>query len=292
MKYIFIIMIIILILILFVVLESIRECNKYGIKRYTFKDIGDESFTGLKVAMFSDLHNVVFDEDNNSLIESIRDYEPDLIILAGDMLVCREKHRENNLATAKILNKLCDIAPVYYGMGNHEKGIKHDFHKDMGNNWEEYLEVLDDRISILANEHIKFKKDKVTFSIYGLDLPGRYYSRLKMLKLTKEDMTEYLGEPEKDSYNILIAHNPDYFKVYANWGANLTLSGHNHGGLVKLPLLGGVISPRLYLFPKYSYGLYSNGSSKMLLTNGLGAHSMKIRVGNMPELVFFEIEGK
>ena len=105
-------------------------------------------------------------------------------------------------------------------------------------------------------------------------------------------MRDMLGTPGDEDYNILIAHNPDYFKVYSEWGANLVLAGHNHGGLVKLPFLGGVLSPRLHLFPKYSYGLYKKGESKMILTGGLGSHSLKIRVNNVPELVFIELKTK
>lgn len=291
MKYLIIILVLILLFVLFVVIESIRECRKFKITNYTLDDIEDESFAGLKIAFFADLHNTWFDEDNSSLIKAIRDYKPDAIILGGDMLVCRVKQIENNLKTAHFINKLCDIAPVYYGMGNHETGVKYKY-DDVGDNWEDYLKLLDPRITILNDENVKIRKEKITFSVYGLALRGKYYSRLKTLPLTKEDMKEKLGDLDTSNYNILIAHNPDYFKVYAKWGADLVLSGHNHGGLVRLPILGGVISPRLHLFPKYTYGVYKNEDSKMILTNGLGAHSMKIRVGNVPELVFININRK
>ena len=144
-------------------------------------------------------------------------------------------------------------------------------------------------MAIFDGDKINITKDNQEFAVYGLNLPTDYYERLKVEPLNKTDISNYIGEANEDSYNILIAHNPDYFKAYSNWGANLILSGHNHGGLVKLPLFGGVISPRLHLFPRYSYGLYEKDNSKMILTNGLGAHSLKIRVNNIPEIVLIDI---
>jgi hypothetical protein len=88
-----------------------------------------------------------------------------------------------------------------------------------------------------------------------------------------------------EEFSILIAHNPDYFDDYARWGADLTLSGHIHGGLVRLPFLGGVLSPKLKLFPKYDYGYFETGGKRMIITGGLGAHNPKIRINNPPELV-------
>ena len=108
----------------------------------------------------------------------------------------------------------------------------------------------------------------------------------------RQGLIRYLGMPKEGAYNILVAHNPDYFGAYEKWGANLVLSGHNHGGLVRIPFIGGVISPRLHIFPKYTYGLYESSGTKMLLSNGLGSHSLKIRVNNIPEIVFIQIKGK
>lgn len=283
--------IILVVFILLIALESIRECGRYKIREYTFHDIHQKDFKSLKIAMLADLHNTFFDGENESIVDSVKKYKPDIIILAGDMVVCREKQVEKNLRTATFLNKLCDIAPVFYSMGNHEKGLEEKVH-DVGNNWEEYVALLDKRINICQNNNISFTKDKVLFSIYGLDLDRDYYGRFKVKPLMRQDLIRYLGMPKEGAYNILVAHNPDYFGAYEKWGANLVLSGHNHGGLVRIPFIGGVISPRLHIFPKYTYGLYESSGTKMLLSNGLGSHSLKIRVNNIPEIVFIQIKGK
>lgn len=291
MKYMIFFAFIIMMSVAAIVIESIRECKKFKITHYSFKDINSENFEGLKIAFFADLHNTWFDIDNSSLENAIKDYGPDVIILAGDMVVSRSDQVEENLKTASFINRLSHIAPVYYGMGNHETGIKYRY-DDVGDNWDDYVALLETGVNILNDESVKIKKDKVSFYIHGLDLRGKYYSRLKTIPLSKKDIEDKLGNPVKTGYNILIAHNPDYFKVYAEWGADMVLSGHNHGGLIRLPGIGGVISPRLHIFPKYTYGVYESNKTKMVLTNGLGAHSMKIRVGNVPEIVFMEIKAK
>ena len=96
----------------------------------------------------------------------------------------------------------------------------------------------------------------------------------------------------QDAYTILLAHNPDYFPVYAEWGADLVLSGHVHGGMVILPVLGGVVSPMVRLFPKYYRGMYECRNKKMILTGGLGGHTLKFRVNNKPEICVIHLEGE
>ena len=103
-----------------------------------------------------------------------------------------------------------------------------------------------------------------------------------------EEIREALGEPAEGAYRILLAHNPDYFSAYAQWGADLTLSGHLHGGMVRLPKIGGLISPNWTLFPKYDHGLYTIEEKKMIVSAGLGSHTIKLRINNPPELVVLD----
>ena len=102
--------------------------------------------------------------------------------------------------------------------------------------------------------------------------------------MKKEYLEGLLPEGRQDCFQILLAHNPDYFPAYAAWGADLVLSGHLHGGVIRMPLLGGVISPQVRLFPEYYAGTYFRGKSEMILSRGLHMHSFRIRLFNMPEL--------
>ena len=104
-----------------------------------------------------------------------------------------------------------------------------------------------------------------------------------------EEIREHIGEANEETYNILLAHNPEYFVSYALWGADLTLSGHFHGGSVRLPFVGGVISPKLQLFPKYDYGLHEKYAKKMIVTSGLGSHSVALRINNPAEVVIIDL---
>lgn len=287
-KVISVICIILLLAMIFVAIESVIECSKIKITKYTLKSshVNDK----LKFVMMADLHNCNRRDDNKKMLDAIRNEAPDVIILAGDMIVSHSDQGEENKKTAEFIEKLSGIAPVYYGVGNHEKRAIIS-EKKLVSLWKEYVSVLNnnENIHLLQNQKERIVLNDTPVSISGLDLHIDYYKRFVEKKLTREDVVSLVGECDKDSFNILIAHNPDYFNVYAEYGAQLICSGHNHGGLMRLPIFGGVISPRLRLFPKYDYGIYTKNHSNMVLTGGLGAHSMKIRVNNIPEVVVLDI---
>ena len=122
-----------------------------------------------------------------------------------------------------------------------------------------------------------------------LDLPLSYFPRFGHRPLGYKRMTEMLGEPDKRWYNILIAHDPLHFKSYSDYGSDLIVSGHLHGGVVRLPGLGGLISPELKLFPKYDAGEYRRKGSRMLVTKGLGMHTIHVRINNPTELMIVDL---
>lgn len=130
----------------------------------------------------------------------------------------------------------------------------------------------------------------------GLDLPPAYYRKKKIASLGTCAMEDMVGVAPRQYFNVLLAHSPQYFDTYSEWGADLTLSGHFHGGIIRLPFIGGVVSPYLRLFPKYDKGIYQSdkGGGYMVLTAGLGTHTFP-RFNNPPELVlitFGHCEGK
>lgn len=287
MKYIIIILLIFLIAVLLVLLESKRECRKVRETKYNIKSdklTGDKA--GLRIVMLSDLHNTVFPKNNKAIWDIIERNNPDAIVVAGDILVSKDSHYNKNIKSADFVNQLAGYAPVYYGLGNHERAI---FNSTESNLWDEYKSRLVDNVRLLIDEEVTVYKEDAVFNLYGLNLSKEYYRRFKKKKLNIDDINLKLGTCDKDKYNILIGHNPDYFEEYAEWGADLILAGHNHGGLVRLPVLGGVISPRFNIFPKYDYGMFKKGKSLMILSNGLGAHTLKIRVNNIPEIAVIDI---
>ena len=141
---------------------------------------------------------------------------------------------------------------------------------------------------LLENESVLLPETGIR--IFGVEIDMDYYKKLCRNVMKVSCLNSLLGRPCADEYSILLAHNPDYFQTYAGWGADLVLSGHVHGGIMRLPVLGGVLSPALRLFPKYDGGLYEEGKSKMVLGRGLGTHTLPVRVFNPGELIVVRLE--
>lgn len=145
-------------------------------------------------------------------------------------------------------------------------------------------------LQMMCNTHITLPKQNII--VYGAEIKEECYRHFRMYPLEEDYMASILGIPDKEQFIILLAHNPDYFTRYAEWGADLVLSGHVHGGLMKLPFLGGVISPALKLFPKYDGGLFQKEGSTMILSRGLGTHTLPIRILNPGELIVVQLQPK
>ena len=134
---------------------------------------------------------------------------------------------------------------------NEMKNIRQEIYEKYGDMWNRLYEGTKDNITWLINESVHLDEYNVT--IYGLDMKTEYYRRFKKLDMDEEYLLNELPPISRSDYNILIGHDPDYFEEYSRWGADLTVSGHVHGGLVILPFLGGVISPMIRLFPNHLY---------------------------------------
>ncbi|MBD5096843.1 MAG: hypothetical protein HDT40_07565 [Lachnospiraceae bacterium] len=287
MKLFIILLIIFLVVVLIVFAESMRECRLLSTTVYEIDTRGIfSSKNPVKIAVLADLHNS-FLNDGERIIGAVRKEQPDIIIAAGDMLLSHSDQQRENKKTAELINRLCDIAPLFYGMGNHETAVSNRNH--LKHLWPDFLNNLTNKETLLRNisKNIYVKGKKI--NIYGLELPEKYYKRFNKLKPTVEEINNLIGKSDNDAYNILIAHNPDFFKQYAKWGADLILSGHNHGGMVRIPFFGGIISPRPAIFPKYDYGLFKDEGAIMIVSGGMGSHSIKIRLNNKPELVIVKL---
>lgn len=272
--------------------EIYRElhCFKNVIYKIETDKIKKESGT-LKIVFLSDLHNHEYGNNNEELIEAVKKAAPDYIFIGGDMLVGRRgKHVYEKAAL--LVEKITEIAPVYYANGNHEQRM-HEQVERYGTAFREYKTRLENAgVNWLLNDSVvlNWKNEKIKLS--GVEIPMDCYRRPRKHWLTLEDVEERIGDSSKNSYQILLAHHPDYAKVYKEWGADLILSGHLHGGIARLPILGGVISPQAGLFPKYSGDCYDIGDSKIVVSKGLGTHTVNIRFLNPAELIILHIDGK
>jgi predicted MPP superfamily phosphohydrolase len=259
--------------------------NRFVISKHTVTD--EKIKKPCRAVVIADLHNKCYGRKNERLLGAIDECKPDCIMIAGDIPVARPGKK---LDTAlEFVGSLADKYPVYYANGNHEHRMElyKDQYGDMADRYEAGLKSCG--VDRLVNVHVDM--DAENMSVYGSQIDRVYYKRFKIQPMEKEYLDSILGIPDSDRYNILIAHNPDYFDVYARWGANLVLSGHVHGGMVRIPFTDkGLISPNCRFFPKYAGGIYRENGSTMILSRGLGMHTIPVRIFNPGELIVIDFE--
>lgn len=233
-----------------------------------------------RFVLISDLHNKVYGNRNDKVIDAIHRIDPDFIILAGDLVTSRVK--EDMTPGIDLMNALGQKYKIYYGLGNHESKIQKDT-EHFGDQFDRLMKaVASPNMRVLQNESVDLPQYNIR--VTGLDLDLEYFAHFRIRKMQENYLRDTLPEYDRTKCNILIAHNPDYFEDYARWGAQLVLSGHVHGGIMRLPLLGGVIAPSYKIFPKYDGGVFRSGASVMLLGRGLGSHTLPFRFFNPAEL--------
>lgn len=248
-----------------------------------------QSFQGHKFVVLADLHNNSYGPNNNRLLDAIYKVNPSFIIIAGDMLVAGKAYKDE--VSYALIKELSKKYPIYYGYGNHEQRIITNDGPHYHDEFNQYKEKLEDLgVTFLYNRTEEIYKGKDAIHITGLALDNLYFKKGRITPLTKEDVEKLVGISNNQCYNILIAHNPVYFEQYALWGADITLSGHLHGGIMGIPYLGGFISPQYTFFPKYCCGLYKYKNKVLLVSRGLGMHTIKIRINNRPELMVVTLQ--
>lgn len=271
------------IIICFFLLIMCYDCNRFVTVNYEIKS--KKAAKECTFVLLSDLHNKSFGRENEKLLLKIDALAPDAILAAGDILTF--ENGDNYQVAARLMERLGAKYPVYYGMGNHEHRMGLEL-KDKAVIYETYMKRLYEAgIEPLINETVNMPSANI--NICGLQLDRCYYRKFRKYPMPENYLNDMIGSSDKDKFQILIAHNPDYFEEYAKWGADLVVSGHVHGGLMRLPFLGGVVSPKLTLFPKYDGGRYGNNGSVMILSRGLGTHTLPIRIFNPGELVVIHI---
>lgn len=257
----------------------IYDSNRFVVRRL---ELSDRRITKpVRAVVLADLHNKRYGKENSFLLETIREQKPDMILIAGDILTAQPgKTMEPAI---HLLRELAKEYPVYYGNGNHEQRLKL-YPQIYGDMAEQYGQALGEMgVEPLVNSHVVLEDCGI--SVYGAEISRSYYKRFQQVSMEKEYLQGILGTPNSSCYTVLLAHNPDYFSAYAAWGADLTVSGHVHGGVARVPFWGkGVLSPAMRLFPRYDGGIFKEDKSVMLLSRGLGMHTIPVRLFNPGEL--------
>lgn len=237
-----------------------------------------EAFDAYKIVQISDLHDAQIGENNEKLIAMTAETEPDCIVLTGDFVDSSRFHPERSLSVAESLVK---IAPVYYVSGNHE-AILPD---------EDYQALTDGLrglgVCVLEDESAELTRDGQSIRLIGLTDIGFHPGTLEEKKdALRTALSALLPE---DEFSVTLAHRPELMDVYTECGAPLVLSGHAHGGQIRLPGIGGLIAPGQGLFPKYTEGKYEENDTTLVVSRGIGNSVLPLRVNDRPQIVVVQL---
>ena len=234
-------------------------------------------FNDYKIAHISDLHNAEFGEKNSKIIDILKNQNPDIIAVTGDLV---DSNHTNIDIAVSFMKQAVKIAPCFYVTGNHEA-------------WTEQYNELESKliecgVNVLHDTYFDLEKNGAKIKLVGIDDP----SFTKGYELTEESIIETkLKEFElEDSYTILLSHRPEYFKTYVNSNIDLVLTGHAHGGQFRLPFIGGLVAPNQGLFPKYDSGLFTENNTNMVVSRGIGNSIIPVRINNRPEVIIIKLQ--
>lgn len=266
--------ILILILIIIILIPFCLYQNKHlVITTYTYESekLGAD-LDGYRIVQISDLHNATFGKENKKLLETIRSCLPDIIVITGDLVDSNHTNVERAVAFVKEAVK---IAPVYYVTGNHEYWLAPSENEQMMQG------ILAAGAYDLDDEAVCIEKGDSSFMLIGLDDQHLSDETLKNLR-----------QEQKNELSIVLAHEPQYLQNYANAGADLVLTGHAHGGQIRLPFVGGIVAPDQGFLPEYTLGKYNRADTEMIVSRGLGNSIIPVRLFNYPEVVCVELRCK
>lgn len=268
---------IIFILIITLICNIIYCHNTINVNRY---DINTQKLkTNLRVAMISDLHMKDYGNNNEKLVNIIKQESPDIITVLGDFTV---KESENYDVVIKLMPRLVNIAPTYYVLGNHELSIL-----DTTNFAED---IKGTGVHLLINESEYFEKDGEKILIGGIKQYPYYDFQIPGFENEERYFIDDFIEKEKNNFGILLCHYPEYFMWKFNeLDIDLMLCGHTHGGLIRIPFIGGLIAPEQGLFPEYDMGYFESDTAKMIVTSGLSTSSIIPRINNTGEVCIIDI---
>lgn len=237
-----------------------------------------EAFDAYRIVQISDLHDAQIGENNEKLIAMTAETEPDCIVLTGDFVDSSRFHPERSLSVAESLVKL---APVYYVSGNHEAIIPDADYQALTDG----LRGLG--VCVLEDESAELTRDGQSIRLIGLTDIGFHPGTLEEKKdALRTALSALLPE---DEFSVTLAHRPELMDVYTECGAPLVLSGHAHGGQIRLPGIGGLIAPGQGLFPKYTEGKYEENGTTLVVSRGIGNSVLPLRVNDRPQIVVVQL---
>ncbi|MCM3715526.1 metallophosphoesterase [Halalkalibacter oceani] len=225
------------------------------------------NFSAYRIVQLSDLHNKRFGSEQQALVQKVADARPDLIVFTGDLVDSAKGDEEASLL---LMEKLVELAPVYYVTGNHE------WSSGRFSSLEQQLTAAG--VHILRNTASELAIGEDTIQLVGIDDPAQGEQTENMLE-------QAFHKVDEERFTILLAHRPEELALYADYPVDLIFSGHAHGGQFRLPFIGGLVAPNQGWFPPYTAGSHTLGRATMIVNRGLGNSIIPQRIFNRPEIV-------
>lgn len=246
------------------------DTSTFKINRERFPSTKLEAGTELNILQITDVHSGLFGKDNKRVLEKVKELDADMIVLTGDLI---DRKTENLEIALQLAEELVRINPdTYFVTGNHE-------HENPDK--EAFLYGLEEKgVIILSNENTQFEKDGQQFNLAGVN----------DVSTEHEDMSLAFSGLDTDKYTILLSHAPSVVQKYPDVDADIVLSGHTHGGQVRLPCIGALVAPDGGLFPELQKGVYPLEDERYLyIDSGLGTSALPIRFLNQSQISLITI---
>lgn len=235
------------------------------------------AFDGFVLCQVSDVHNEARGEGNAALLRALREAAPDLICITGDFLDSRRTDLDFALELA---GQLAEIAPAVYVTGNHEARRMDLSALEAG--------LAARGVQVLRDGWMPLARGGEEIALIGLDDPGfaagEDWTLAEGLDQTQARLSALLAQAG-DRFSLVLSHRPELLPAYAEAGADLVLSGHAHGGQVRLPGIGGLFAPGQGILPRLTSGVHARGETRLVVSRGLGNSAFPLRVFNPPEIV-------
>ncbi|MGP7819788.1 metallophosphoesterase [Niallia sp. 01092] len=262
-------------IILIAILFSYYQNNAVSTTKITIQSSKiPTSFNEYKIVQLSDLHSKEFGENQLRLVKKVKKLKPNLIVFTGD-LVDADKYDE--AISLALMKQLVSITSVYYVTGNHEwwSGKFDSLEK----------KLQDAGVEVLRNRNVTIHNGKGQIKLIGVDDPAIDREAPNEAIVDQEMQSALKGLDTSKSFTLLLSHRPELLSLYEKHQIDLVLSGHAHGGQVRIPFIGGLVAPDQGFLPKYTAGTYKKGDTTLIVNRGLGNSIIPQRLFNRPEIV-------
>lgn len=229
------------------------------------------SFDGYRITQLSDIHSAQFGNQNSKLTDAVIKTRPNIIVITGDLITYSDTIDDVRLIIEPLIQALVDIAPVYYVTGNHE--------------WDsdclrELLKTLKQNdVTVLQNSYVRLAVGEQSIVLAGVDDPNGPADMI-----SPESLVSKIRAAEGDPFIVLLEHRNSFLNRFSELGIDLVMCGHAHGGMIRLPFIGGLVGPSRELFPEYTNGVYAKNGTNMLVSRGIGNGTGIPRFLNNPQI--------